>query len=77
MRVGVGRCPEAGAAMASQSTVRRLENAPSKTNAARLCMALLDQFCTTVKPGLIEIFDIDDVLCGAWQPAAGVLERVS
>src|SRR5436190_21687316 len=43
MKVAVGRCPETGAALASQSTISRLENAPSKTEAARLCAALLDQ----------------------------------
>jgi hypothetical protein len=32
--------------LASQSTISRLENAPSKTEAARLAAALLDQFGT-------------------------------
>jgi len=36
MKVAVGRCPETGAPLASQSTISRLENAPSKTDAARL-----------------------------------------
>jgi hypothetical protein len=36
----VGRCPQSGARLASQSTISRLENAPSKTEAARLCAAL-------------------------------------
>jgi hypothetical protein len=36
MKVGVGRCPESGAPPGSQSTISRLENAPSKTDAARL-----------------------------------------
>jgi hypothetical protein len=35
MKVAVGRCPETGAPLASQSTISRLENAPSKTDAAR------------------------------------------
>jgi hypothetical protein len=43
MKVAVGRCPESGAQLASQSTISRLENAPSKTEAARLFAALLDQ----------------------------------
>src|SRR6202047_2719240 len=51
MKLAVGRCPESGAALASQSTISRLENAPSKTEAARLAAALLDQFGITVKPG--------------------------
>jgi hypothetical protein len=42
-----------------------LENAPSKTEAARLSAALLDQFGTTVKPGRLEILDIDDTFCTA------------
>ena len=36
MKVAVGRCPETGAPLASQSTISRLENTPSKTEAARL-----------------------------------------
>src|ERR1700686_2159396 len=65
MKVAVGRCPETGAPLASQSTISRLENAPSKTEAARLAAALLDQFGTTVKPGKQEILDIDDTFCAA------------
>ncbi len=65
MKVAVGRCPQTGAPLASQSTISRLENAPSKTEAARLSAALLDQFGTTVKPGRMEILDIDDTFCAA------------
>jgi len=65
MKVAVGRCPETGAPLASQATISRLENAPSKTEAARLAAALLDQFGTTVKPGKQEILDIDDTFCAA------------
>src|SRR5271163_3766594 len=36
MKLAVGRCPESGEALASQSTISRLENAPRKTEAARL-----------------------------------------
>jgi hypothetical protein len=43
MKLAVGRCPESGQPLASQSTISRLENAPSKTEAARLTAALLDQ----------------------------------
>jgi Transposase DDE domain group 1 len=60
MKVAVGRCPESGAPLASQSTISRLENAPSKTEAARLSAALLDQLGTSVKPGKLEVLDIDD-----------------
>ena len=65
MKLAVGRCPESGQPLASQSTISRLENAPSKTEAARLAAALLDQFGTTVKPGGLEILDIDDTFCTA------------
>lgn len=65
MKVAVGRCPESGAPLASQSTISRLENAPSKCEAARLSAALLDQFGTTVTPGRLEILDIDDTFCAA------------
>jgi DDE family transposase len=65
MKLAVGRCPESGAALASQSTISRLENAPSKTEAARLAVALLDQFGTTVRPGRLAILDIDDTFCAA------------
>ena len=65
MKIAVGRCPETGAPLASQSTISRLENAPSKTDAARLGVALLDQFGTTVKLGRMEILDIDDTFCAA------------
>ncbi len=65
MKLAVGRCPESGEPLASQSTISRLENAPSKTEAARLTAALLDQFGTSVKPGKLEILDIDDTFCTA------------
>src|ERR1700682_5159463 len=65
MKLAVGRCPESGQPLASQSTISRLENAPSKIDAARLAAALLDQFGTTVKPGKLEILDIDDTFCAA------------
>ena len=65
MKATVGRCPETGAPLASQSTISRLENSPSKTDAARLGVAMLDQFCATVKPGPIEMLDIDDTFCAA------------
>lgn len=65
MKVAVGRCPESGAALASQSTISRLENAPSKTGAGRLSAALMDQFGATVRPGKLEVLDIDDTFCAA------------
>src|SRR5438034_7718709 len=43
LKLAVGRCPDSGAPLASQTTISRLENAPSKTQAARLTAALVDQ----------------------------------
>ena len=65
MKIAVGRCPETGEPLASQPTISRLENAPRKTDAARLCAAMVDQFGATVKPGKSEILDIDDTFCAA------------
>jgi Transposase DDE domain group 1 len=65
LKLAVGRCPDSGAALASQSTISRLENAPSKSEAARLAAALLDQLGTSVKPGRLEVLDIDDTFCAA------------
>ena len=65
MKVAVGRCSASGAPLASQSTISRLENAPSKTEAARLSAALLDHLGTTVRPGKLEVLDIDDTFCAA------------
>jgi hypothetical protein len=65
MKITVGRCPQSGAALASQSTISRLENAPSRSEAAPLCAALVDQFGETIKPGALEILDIDDTFCAA------------
>jgi hypothetical protein len=36
MKLAVGRCPESGQPLASQPIISRLENAPSKTEVARL-----------------------------------------
>ena len=67
---GRPRRPQSGAALASQATYSRLENAPRKVEAARSTDALVDQFGATVKPGNEEIVDIDDnVLRGARRPA--------
>jgi hypothetical protein len=65
MKVAVGRCPESGDPLASQSTISRLENTPSKSEAARLSAALLDHFATTVMPGRLALLDIDDTFCVA------------
>ena len=59
-KLALGRCPESGAPLASQSTVTRMENAPSKIEAARVTAALVDQFAASVTPGPEAILDIDD-----------------
>lgn len=65
LTMAVGRCPESGAALASQSTITRFENAPSRWDAARLCRALVDQFTAHVTPSHRDIFDIDDTFDAA------------
>ena len=65
LKMAVGRCPETGADLASQSTISRFENAPTKTDAARLAGALVDQFTARVSPSYRDIFDIDDTFDAA------------
>lgn len=65
MKMAVGRCPETGAPLASQSTISRFENAPGKTDAARLAKAFVDQFTGHVTPSRRDIFDIDDTFDAA------------
>ncbi len=65
LKMAVGRCPETGAALASQSTISRFENAPTKADAARLAEALVDQFTAHVTPAHRDIFDIDDTFDAA------------
>src|SRR5262249_38925964 len=60
LKLAVGHCPDTGSPLASQSTIGRLENAPSKIEAARVTAALVDQFCASVAPEAEEIIDIDD-----------------
>ena len=65
LKMAVGRCPETGAPLASQSTISRFENAPTKTDAARIAKALVDQFSAHVTPAYRDIFDIDDTFNAA------------
>jgi hypothetical protein len=65
LKMAVGRCPETGAPLASQSTISRFENAPSKWDAGRLARALVDQFTAHVTPAYRDIFDIDDTFDAA------------
>ncbi len=62
-KLAVGRLPETGAALCSQPTMSRLENAPSRTALARMMGAMIDLFCASYRrpPGAI-VLDIDDTL---------------
>lgn len=65
LKMAVGRCPETGAPLASQSTISRFENAPSKTDAARMAGALVDHFTRRIGPSHRDILDIDDTFDAA------------
>ncbi len=65
LKMAVGRCPETGPDLASQSTISRFENAPTRTDAARLAGALVDHFAARVRPGHTDILDIDDTFNAA------------
>ena len=65
MKVVVGRCPDSGAPLASQSTISRLENSPSRTEAARLTDRARRSGRHDGEAGQIEILDIDDTFCAA------------
>jgi hypothetical protein len=60
-KLAVGRGPESGAPLCSQPTMSRLENMPSRIEAARLTAALVDRFCQSFdqEPAAITL-DIDD-----------------
>src|SRR6266436_5793540 len=60
-KMALGRPPETGAALCSQPTMSRLENAPSRIEIARLMAAMIDQFCESYRrvPAAITL-DIDD-----------------
>jgi hypothetical protein len=61
LKLAVGRCPQSGGALCSQSTMSRLENMPSRIEAARLTTALVDQFCASFpRPPKTITLDIDD-----------------
>jgi hypothetical protein len=63
LKLAVGRLPDSGDPLCSQSTMSRLENMPSKIEAARLTAALIDQFCASFpKAPEAATFDIDDTL---------------
>jgi Transposase DDE domain group 1 len=66
LKMAVGRCPESGADLASQSTISRFENAPTKRDAAKLAGAVVDHFTSRVTPARRDIFDIDDTFNAAY-----------
>ena len=66
LKMAVGRCPDTGDDLASQSTVSRFENAPRKVDAAKLAGALVDQFTARVTPAHRDILDIDDTFNAAY-----------
>jgi len=62
-KLAVGRLPETGAALCSQPTMSRLENAPSKIEIARMMGAMVELFCTSYRrPPAAIVLDIDDTL---------------
>jgi Transposase DDE domain group 1 len=66
LKMAVGRHPETGCDLASQSTISRFENAPTKKDAAKLAGALVDHFTAQVEPGYRDVFDIDDSFHAAY-----------
>ena len=62
-KMAVGRLPESGAALCSQPTMSRLENAPRKIEIARMMAAMVDLFCASFdRPPRAVTLDIDDTL---------------
>ena len=60
-KLAVGQAPESGRDLCSQPTMSRLENAPSRTEVARLTAALVDIFCRSfAAPPAAVTLDIDD-----------------
>ena len=60
-KLAVGRAPESGPELCSQPTMSRLENMPSRIEAARMTVALVGTFCRSFPraPATITL-DIDD-----------------
>ena len=60
-KLASGRAPESGRDLCSQPTMSRLENAPSRSQVARMTAALVDLFCRSfpAPPAAITL-DIDD-----------------
>jgi Transposase DDE domain group 1 len=77
MKVAVGRCPESGAPLASQSTISRLENAEQNGGGAahRSSRRSGRHDSEALQAG--DPRHRRHVLRGTWWSAAGVLERAS
>jgi Transposase DDE domain group 1 len=67
-KIALGRLPEQGEDLCSQSTVSRLENLPSRTDLYRMARALVDQYCASFPrvPDRI-VLDLFDATHGAQQ----------
>ena len=48
-KIALGRLPERGEELCSQSTVSRLENLPSRPDLYRIARALVDQYCALLR----------------------------
>ena len=60
-KLAAGQAPESGRALCSQPTMSRLENAPSRSEVARMTAALVDLFCRSFpSPPAAITLDIDD-----------------
>jgi hypothetical protein len=72
-KMAVGRGPESGAALCSQPTMSRLENAPSRRVLARMTAAMVELFCDSFaevpKHLVLDIDDTWDAVHGAQQLA--------
>jgi hypothetical protein len=67
-KMAVGRAPASGAALCSQPTMSRLENAPSRIGLIRMAAAMVDLFCNSwAKVPARIVLDIDDT----WDEAHG------
>jgi hypothetical protein len=62
-KLAVGRLPETAPDLCSQSTMSRLESAPSRIEIARMMAAMIDLFCANWdRPPAAITLDIDDTL---------------
>src|SRR5471032_262333 len=70
-KMALGRAPESGEPLCSQPTMSRLENAPSRTEIARMMGAMVDLFCASWKRApasiILDIADTFDAVHGKQQ----------